>query len=41
MGIASEQILAFGVDQNRDQLDNILKKAKFEIKTLVDRWFPN
>jgi len=41
IGISSEQISAFGVDQNRDQLDSILENAKFEIKTLIDRWFPN
>ncbi|MBU3821963.1 NAD(P)H-dependent oxidoreductase [Flavobacteriaceae bacterium XHP0103] len=41
MGISSEQISAFGVDQNRDQLDSILENAKFEIRTLVDKWFPN
>lgn len=41
MGIASEQISAFGVDQNRDQLNSILENAKFEIKTLIERWFPN
>lgn len=41
MGIASEQISAFGVDQNRDQLHSILENAKLEIKTLIDRWFPN
>lgn len=39
MGITSEQILAFGVDQNRDQLDSILENAKFEIKMVIDRWF--
>lgn len=41
MGISSEQISAFGVDQNRDQLNTILESAKFEIKTLIDKWFPN
>ena len=41
MGITSEQISAFGVDQNRDQLNSILENAKFEIKALIDRWFPN
>ncbi|WP_422858593.1 NAD(P)H-dependent oxidoreductase [Flagellimonas sp. S174] len=41
MGISSEQILAFGLDQNKAQLNSILESAKFEIKTLVDRWFPN
>ncbi|MDO5980282.1 NAD(P)H-dependent oxidoreductase [Flavivirga spongiicola] len=41
MGIASEHISAFGVDQNRDELSSILERAKFEIKTLVDKWFPN
>lgn len=40
MGIASEQISAFGVDQNRDQLQCILEKAKIEIRNVVDRWFP-
>lgn len=41
LGITSEEILAFGVDQNRDQLDEILKRAKFEINTLVDKWYSN
>lgn len=41
MGITSEQISAFGVDQNREQINSILENAKFEIKTLIDRWFPN
>ncbi|MCX2678808.1 NAD(P)H-dependent oxidoreductase [Galbibacter sp. EGI 63066] len=41
MGIASEQISAFGVDQNRDQLHLILDNAKLKIKKLVDRWYPN
>lgn len=41
IGISSEQISAFGVDQNRDQLNSILENAKFEIRTLIDRWFPN
>ncbi len=39
MGISSEQISAFGVDQNRDQLDSILDHAKLEIKNLIGRWF--
>ncbi len=39
MGIVSEQITAFGVDQNRDQLDSILDNAKTNIKILVDRWY--
>ncbi|KZS39040.1 hypothetical protein AWE51_10770 [Aquimarina aggregata] len=41
IGISSEQILAFGVDQNRDELTSILDNAKSEIKKLVDSWFPN
>lgn len=41
IGMSSEHILAFGVDQNREQLDSILEDAKFEIKTLIDKWFPN
>lgn len=41
MGITSEQISAFGVDQNRDKLTSILDNAKLEIKNLVDSWFPN
>ena len=41
IGISSEQILAFGVDQNRDQIDSILDQAKNEIKLVVDRWFPD
>ncbi|GAA0732651.1 hypothetical protein GCM10009430_46000 [Aquimarina litoralis] len=39
IGIQSEQILAFGVDQNRDRLDSILYTAKLEIKDLVNSWF--
>ncbi len=41
IGVSSEQISAFGVDQNRDQLDAILGNAKLEIKNVVDRWFSN
>ena len=41
MGISSEQISAYGVDQNREQLNLILENAKFEIKTLIDKWFSN
>lgn len=41
IGISSEQISAFGVDQNRDQLNSTLENAKFEIKNLIDRWFPS
>ncbi|WP_417369454.1 NAD(P)H-dependent oxidoreductase [Flavobacterium beibuense] len=41
MGISSEQISAFGVDQNRDQLNSTLENAKLEIKNLIDRWFPS
>ncbi len=39
--ITSEQISAFGVDQNRDQLNTILENAISEIKKLIDRWFPD
>ncbi|MDC6385814.1 hypothetical protein D2V93_08545 [Flagellimonas taeanensis] len=39
IGIASEQISAFGVDQNREQLDTILESAKYEIKNVIDSWF--
>ncbi|SHJ27874.1 NAD(P)H-dependent oxidoreductase [Aquimarina spongiae] len=41
IGISSEQILAFGVDQNRHKLDSILAKAKLEIKGVIDSWFSN
>ncbi len=41
MGMASQQISAYGVDQNRDQLDSILGNAKQEIKTVVEEWYPN
>ncbi len=41
IGISSEQISAFGVDQNSHQIDLILQNAKLEIKTLIDRWFTN
>lgn len=41
IGISSEQISAFGVDQNRNELNSILENAKFEIKTLINKWFPN
>jgi FMN-dependent NADH-azoreductase len=40
IGITSEQITAYGVDQNRDQLDLIIGKAKLEIKQVIDSWFP-
>ncbi|KAB5488921.1 NAD(P)H-dependent oxidoreductase [Flagellimonas hadalis] len=39
IGMASEQISAFGVDQNREQLDSILESAKYEIKQVIDSWF--
>jgi len=39
LGISSEQVSAFGVDQNRDQLDSILNAAKQDIKQRVDKWF--
>ncbi len=39
--ITSEQVSAFGVDQNRDQLNTILENAISEIKNLIDRWFPD
>lgn len=39
MGFQSEQITAFGVDQNRAQLPFILKQAKAELTMVVDRWF--
>ncbi len=41
IGISSEHIFAFGVDQNREQLNSILENAKLEIKNLSKRWFPN
>ncbi len=37
IGVSSEQISAFGVDQNRDQLDSILGNAKLKIKNVMDR----
>lgn len=39
MGIASEQVSAFGVDEHREQLDAILNQAKLDIKKLASRWF--
>ncbi|WP_075341908.1 NAD(P)H-dependent oxidoreductase [Tenacibaculum agarivorans] len=41
IGIPLEQISAFGVDQNRDRLESILDVAKLEIKSIVNKWFPN
>lgn len=41
IGISSNHVLAFGVDQNRDQLNLILDKAKLEIGKMVDVWFPS
>ncbi len=41
IGIASSLVLAYGVDQNRDQIDNILTNAKSEIKGVVNSWFPS
>jgi len=39
MGISSEQISAFGVDENRDKLDSILNKAKQEISEVIEKWY--
>ena len=39
MGIPSQQISAFGVDEKRDQLDTILAKAKTEIQEVVQQWY--
>ncbi|MBT32946.1 MAG: hypothetical protein CMO01_25085 [Thalassobius sp.] len=41
MGITSEQITAFGVDQNRDNINSILENAKAEIGSLVNMWYSN
>lgn len=40
MGMSSELVTAFGVDQNRDNLESILDIAKLDIKDVVNRWFP-
>ena len=40
IGVHSEEICAFGVDQNRDQIEVILKEAKAAIKSKVEEWFP-
>lgn len=39
IGMNSEFITAFGVDQYRDRLNDILDRAKSEIKSLVDDWY--
>lgn len=39
MGISSEKITAFGVDQNRQNIDCILIKAKQEISRVVEDWY--
>jgi FMN-dependent NADH-azoreductase len=41
MGIASQEVRAFGVDQNREHLASILNKAKAEIAQHVAEWFPD
>ena len=39
MGIETNQVSAFGVDQNRDKLDTILSTAKKEIGGYVKKWY--
>lgn len=39
IGIPSEQISAFGLAENQDQLDEILQNSKEEIAKLVQRWY--
>lgn len=39
IGMPSEQISAFGVDENRDKLDEILTLAKQKIGELVNKWY--
>lgn len=39
MGISSEQISAFGIDENRDQLETIIHTAKDEINQIIKRWY--
>ncbi len=39
MGIGSEQIAAFGVDENRDKIDLLIGNAKTGIANLVANWY--
>ncbi len=39
MGISSEQVSAFGVDENRENVDAILNQAKNQINDVIKRWF--
>ena len=39
LGIETEHITAFGVDQFRDNLDTILNTAKDKLKTTVENWY--
>lgn len=39
MGIQSQKVTAFGVDQKRHNIDDILRKAKQELKRVVEAWY--
>ena len=39
IGISSEQISAFGVDENRDKIDSILNTAKENIGKVINKWY--
>ncbi|WP_103070425.1 FMN-dependent NADH-azoreductase [Aquimarina sediminis] len=39
IGIPSEQISAFGIDQYPNKVDSIISKAKHEIHEVIKRWY--
>ncbi|CAM1373548.1 NAD(P)H-dependent oxidoreductase [Tenacibaculum xiamenense] len=39
IGVPSEQISAFGVNENKEHVDSILNQAKVELKTTISNWF--
>lgn len=39
MGIPLKQISAYGVDENRPQVDAILNKAENEIEQIIGDWY--
>ncbi len=39
MGVSVEHVSAFGVDQNREELDEILDRAKGELSTVIENWY--
>jgi len=39
MGVSSEQISAFGVDESKNQVESIIHTAKSELKQVVKKWY--